>query len=91
MLFANLELHKLLDAGRLVLRPEPQPRMADEHNDCPYGTHSVDLTLGAELSIPLPGPYIYDLTQPGRIADFISGNAVKRTIKDTRRIDMISS
>lgn len=77
MILSNVELHRALDDGRLVIRPEPQPRVplaAGGH--CPYDTHSVDLTLGEEISIPnTDAPYAYDLTQSGSLATFIAQNS----------------
>jgi dCTP deaminase len=82
MILCNVEIQAALDSGRLVIRPEPQPRRPREGMECPYATHSVDLTLGSELSIPEPGPYSYDLMQPGKLADFIARNSKKRTINE---------
>jgi dCTP deaminase len=82
MILSNVELQAALDAGRLILRPEPQPRRPEEGRECPYGTHSVDLTLAAELSFPASGPYSYDLMQPGSLADFIARNSQKHVIDE---------
>lgn len=85
MILSNVELHRALDAGRLVIRPEPHPRIptvAGGH--CPYDTHSVDLTLGDEISIPqVNAPYAYDLTQPGSLARFIAQNSERRLSADS--------
>ena len=64
-------LWKALDAGRLVINPEPAPRVADSDQYCPFDTHSVDLTLHPEISIPESGPFAWDLTKPG-LAEEIS-------------------
>jgi deoxycytidine triphosphate deaminase len=61
MILSNVELHRALDDGRLVIKPDPQLRfvsVSTEH--CPYDTHSVDLRLGDEISVPQPGTYAYD-------------------------------
>ncbi len=82
MIFSNTELLKALDAGRIVITPEPSPRLltlGEEH--CPYDTHSVDLKLGDNITIPGPGQVTYDLTQPGKIADTIARHS--REIKIT--------
>ena len=53
MILSSARLHAALDEGRLIIAPEPTPRIptiATEH--CPYDTHSVDLTLAPEISIP---------------------------------------
>lgn len=77
MILSNVELHRALDEGRLIIRPEPQPRVPSATGGhCPYDTHSVDLTLGDEISIPNVGaPYAYDLTQTGSLATFIAQNS----------------
>ena len=73
MILSNVELFRALDDGRLVIRPEPQPRLSEaKPGESPYGTHSVDLRLGEmRLRSLLAGSFNYDLTQPGRIADTI--------------------
>ena len=50
MILSNVEIHRALDEGRLVLLPEPNPRKPDSSGHCPYQTSSVDLTLGDEIS-----------------------------------------
>jgi dCTP deaminase len=82
MILSNVEIFKALDEGRLVIRPEPAPRLATvSQAHSPYDTHSVDLTLGNEITIPGEGQFTYDLTAPGRIADTIRQHS--RTIKIT--------
>jgi dCTP deaminase len=74
MVLSNVEIHQALDDGRLVITPEPTPRIPTSTNpDCPYNTTSVDLRLGNTLSIPKPGPFAYDLRKPG-IANFLVQN-----------------
>ena len=74
MVLSNVEIHKALDEGRLIISPEPSPRQPTSANpDCPYNTTSVDLRLGKTLSIPKGGPFSYDLRKPG-IAPFLSQN-----------------
>lgn len=51
MILSNVEIHRALDEGRLVLHPEPEPRVpGDPSVDCPYQSTAVDLLLGDELS-----------------------------------------
>jgi dCTP deaminase len=84
MILCNAQIQVALDAGRLVIRPEPLPRQALEGQYCPYDTHSVDLTLAPEISIPTPGPYCYDVMQPGTsLAEFLSTNSKKQRIDET--------
>jgi len=58
MILSNVELHRALDCRRLIIKLEPAPRTPDSNDQsgyCPYDTHSVDLTLGTEIIIPLAG------------------------------------
>ncbi len=51
MILSNVEIHRALDAGRIILDPEPQPRIQRLGDiDCPYQTTAVDLRLGDEIS-----------------------------------------
>ena len=73
MILSNTELFKALDAGRIVITPEPSPRLlslGDE--DCPYDTHSVDLRLGDDITVPGSGQVTFDLTQRGEVAKTIA-------------------
>ncbi|MGO8748103.1 MAG: dCTP deaminase [Thermoguttaceae bacterium] len=82
MILSSAELHKALDAGRLIIEPEPSPRVptvGGEH--CPYDTHSVDLTLSPEISVPKGGSFQYDLTEEG-LAETLTRNSDKRTVND---------
>lgn len=80
MILSNCSVHKALDEGRLVIDPEPVPRTPEVGMVCPYDTHSVDLRLHDEISVPKPGPFTYDLTQEGSIAEFIADNSEKMKI-----------
>src|SRR5947209_8451950 len=86
MILSNVEIHTALDQGRLVITPEPtprEPRPGDRDSHCPYDTHAVDLTLGYEITIPLPGTYAYDLMQEETpLADFIRRNSRRVTIQN---------
>ena len=85
MLLSNLEIHKALDTGRLVIDPEPQPRTKEIGvKYCPYDTHTVDLRLGNELTIPKPGAYAYDFLAQGNIADLIAQSSKKQTLTEDR-------
>ncbi|MBY0456103.1 MAG: hypothetical protein K2V38_02065, partial [Gemmataceae bacterium] len=59
--------------------PEPSPRYLSVGHDSPYDTHSVDVRLGKHLSFPKPGPYTFDLHQPGKpkaeFAKFLASNS----------------
>jgi dCTP deaminase len=80
MILSNVELQAALDAGRLIINPEPFPRRPEPGRDCPYGTHSVDLTLGDEITILEPGQFSFDLARPGKLAEFIDRNSRRITI-----------
>ena len=72
MILSNVEIFRALDDKRLIIRPEPTPRLptvSQAHS--PYDTHSIDLSLGNEITIPGGGQLTYDLTEPGKIADTI--------------------
>ena len=72
MILSNLEIQRALDEGRLIIQPEPQPREPRPKQYCPYNTHSVDLRLYQEIRVPKGGPFTYDLTQPGSLAELIT-------------------
>ena len=81
MILSNVELFAALDDGRLVIEPQPYPRTPTiDEPDCPFDTHSVDLRLGHQISVPKSGQFAYDLTQPGRIADTIALHSEEITI-----------
>ena len=70
MILCNTEIQRAIDAGRLIIRPEPWLRRPTEGQKCPYDTHSVNLTLAGEISIPRPGTYVIDLTRKGKPGRF---------------------
>ena len=83
MILSNVELHRALDEKRLVITPEPEPRTPQIGVDhCPYDTHSVDLRLGDEISVPRPGSYAYDHTQTSSLSDHLSRNSTKYKINE---------
>ncbi len=83
MILSNVELFKALDDGRLVIDPEPSPREPSlDHPDSPFDTHSVDLRLADQIVVPKEGQLVYDVTQPGKIADTISRHSKTVTITD---------
>jgi hypothetical protein len=78
MILSNVEVHRALDSGRLIISPEPRPRTPDPTDPagyCPYDTHSVDLTLGHEIVIPLSGTYAFDLMQAEPLSLFLTRNS----------------
>lgn len=82
MILSNIEIHKAIDEGRLIITPDPQPRNCEEA-DCPYDTTAVDLHLSKSLSIPKGGPYVFDLRKGrGKIATFLAQNSEKIEIPE---------
>ena len=75
MILSNLEIHKALDTGKLVIKPEPLPRKPTIGQDCPYDTHTVDLKLGNIITVPKSGKYAYDYMSKGKVAELISKNS----------------
>lgn len=72
MILSNVEIQRALDEGRLVLDPEPAPRLPTRDGpECPFQTSAVDLRLGDELLILKQSlPVAIDLTAPGKYANF---------------------
>lgn len=52
---------------------EPDP--TDPSQYCPYDTHSVDLSLGDEIVVPLSGTYTFDLSGEEPLSTFLSRNS----------------
>lgn len=77
MILSNLKIQEALDSGRLVIDPQPSPRQPKVGVDCPYDTHSVDLRLRDEISVPQPGSFAYDLMEPGTLSDLIATHSKK--------------
>ena len=86
MILSNSEIHKALDDHRLIIIPEPLPRRKEigTTSRCPYDTHSVDLRLGNEITIPKLGAVSYDFSGSGSIAETIARNSEKRTLLENQ-------
>lgn len=83
MILSNVEIHAALDAGKLIIDPEPAPRTRTVGGQyCPYDTSAVDLRLGREIVIPSSGQFTYNLTEPGDLADLISKHSARRQLRD---------
>lgn len=51
MILSNREIHRAIDERRLIISPEPRPRLPEAGRiDCPYQTSAVDLRLADEIS-----------------------------------------
>lgn len=72
MILSNVEIHNALDEGRLIIDPQPFPRFPQVGMHCPYDTHTVDLTLGDTIEVPVGRlPINIDLTEGDAVADLI--------------------
>jgi dCTP deaminase len=84
VILSNVAIYEALDAGRILLRPEPAPRYLEAGQDSPYDTHSVDVRLGKFLSVPCKGPYTFDLYQPCHVRSefsrFLASNSDPKEI-----------
>jgi len=82
MILSNLEIQRALDEGRLIIDPEPLPReQVPGGEECPYDTHSVNLKLHHEISIPQSGPFAYDLMTPGSVSNVIHIHCERISLK----------
>jgi len=84
MILCNEAIQRALDDGRLKITPEPSPRRPKVGGGhCPYDTHTVDLRLAAEISVPIgEGVASIDLARPGMVANFIQRNSRTFTISE---------
>lgn len=81
MILSNVEIHRALDEKRLVLEPEPQPRLPGVSGTaCPYQTSAVDLLLGEEISYLRDGLAIDINLEQGGFAHLFGPNSCHRTI-----------
>ena len=82
MILSNVEIHKTVDEGRLVIQPEPSPRFPSGDEDCPYQTSAVDLCLANEVSYFKEGlPLDINLRQGG-FAQLFGNNSETQTLTD---------
>jgi dCTP deaminase len=67
VILSNVEIHRALDAGNIIISPEPTPRFPSLANPrSPYDTTAVNLRLSKSLSISVEDPPIaFDLRKPG--------------------------
>ena len=85
MILSNLEIHKALDEKRLVIDPEPMPRVKGLRDKyCPHDSHAVDLKLGNEIKIPNLEAATIDFTAPGKIANLIARNSDREILEEDR-------
>ena len=85
MILSNLEIQKALDEKRLVIDPEPLPRVKGLRDKyCPYDSHTVDLKLGNEIKIPKLEAATIDFSAPGSIANLIAQNSEQQILEENR-------
>jgi dCTP deaminase len=78
VILSNVEIEKALDDGRLVIDPRPpSPQVAQNR----YNTTAIDLRLSPEISIPVPGPQMFDLRRGG-LAGALAANSTRKTIEE---------
>jgi len=84
MILSNVEIQLALDAGRLVLDPEPSPRNGGKNGACPYETSAVDLRLGDDVSYFKDGlPLDINLARGGFMKLF-GANSIRQKITAER-------
>lgn len=85
MILSNVEIHKAIDEKRLVIRPEPLPRVKPiGGGHCPYNTHTVDLKLSSEIVVPAAGKFTYDMVAQGSLAQLIKSHSETLKITDSQ-------
>lgn len=67
MILSNVDMHRALDDGDIVIKPEPMPRLRSLTNpESPYDSTAVNLRLAAALSIADERkPFAFDLRTKG--------------------------
>lgn len=81
MILSNTAIFEALDDGRLVLDPEPTPRVETPGGEkSPFDTTAVDLRLGPHLSTPKPASKVMiDLARPGGVRETL--DALTETVE----------
>ena len=67
MILSNVQIHNALDAGDIVISPEPLPRLPSlQQPKSPYDTTAVNLHLSRALAVSsTSSPFAFDLRKPG--------------------------
>ena len=55
MILSSTSIQQAIDDGRVVIDPEPGPRIATRGQPTPYGSSAVDLHLSDRLRVPIQG------------------------------------
>jgi dCTP deaminase len=80
MILSNVAIHKAIDDRRLIIQPEPLPRLPTEGPNCPYQTSSVDLRLGDEISYFKEGLALDINLNQGSFAKLFGPNSEERKL-----------
>lgn len=82
MILSNQAIFTALDERRLIIDPEPSPRLPSENSvaTCPYQTSSVDLRLGNEVSWLKENLPITIAPHRGRVAELFGPNSNRRIL-----------
>jgi hypothetical protein len=83
MILSNIGMQEAMDPGRLVIEPTPDPLRPGPGLKCPYDTHSVNLALSHEISIPQGDRHSFDLEQGGDLSEFLSRTSAKQIVTDS--------
>jgi dCTP deaminase len=83
VILSNVEIHKALDAGDIIITPEPMPRLPSLANaKSPYDTTAVNLRLSPVLSLCVEDPPMaFDLRKPN-IKEWLGKVYEPRTMDD---------
>jgi dCTP deaminase len=67
MILSNVDIHRAIDEGDIIIDPEPLPRLPSLGSpNSPYDTTALNLRLSRHLSICRdPQPLAFDLRTPG--------------------------
>jgi dCTP deaminase len=80
MILSNVEIHKAIDAGDIIITPDPTPRLPSLQNPkSPYDTTAVNLRLSNALSVCKDNPAAFDLRKSG-IPQYLKDNYIQKTI-----------
>lgn len=82
MILSNVEIHRALDEKRIILRPEPLPRLPSFGSPSPYQTTSVDLRLGNAISYFKDGLPLDINLQAGPFARLFGPNSITQIISE---------
>lgn len=81
MLLSSTDIFEALDDGRLVLDPQPVPRVPIKSNpDNPYDATAVNLRLGNIISLPIHSDSIIDFRKPKDVRETLAPVYINKKI-----------